>query len=525
MLNTDHSLPKNDETEPDLSRQKFDAMSELARVRETQLRMKDELLSRVSHELRSPLTAVYQCVTVLLDGLVGEMSADQREYLTIALRNVKQLKSMIGDLLDVARSKTGKLVVVPHETDLSKLIASAMDTVNANAQAKSLTLSSEIAEKLPSAYADPQRVQQVLVNLLDNAIKFTPAGGAIRLRAKTSEKADESGAAFLEVSVSDNGCGIAPEDHERIFQQLYQVDQNIDQKRMGLGLGLYISRDFVARMGGRIWVESRLGGGSSFSFTLPVYCAEHAITSLVRDRLTLAKAAGKTAAVAVVRVAVAPEVVRPAWDALRGFVGEKGFAGAYAGARFVVVADVGESESESFRDRVRRLAKDALFKTAPDLCSELSYGVAVSGADAAETPEDLLSRAEKAGVAERYLLSQKHLIIVDDDVHCLQVFRNYMVVLGIQGVKTVTSGAALFEELEKAIPNLIVLDIQMPGMNGHEILGRLKEKPETAQIPIVVISGYVSESTRMTDSTLGTVVPVVSKLKLREFQQWVQYLL
>lgn len=498
---------------------------ELARARETQLRMKDELLSRVSHELRSPLTAVYQCVTVLLDGLVGEISSDQREYLAIALRNVKQLKAMIGDLLDVTRSKTGKLVVAPHEMDLTRAIASAMDTVNADAQAKNVRLSAEVSEELPAVYADPQRVQQVLVNLLDNAIKFTPSGGAVRLGAKASKETGPSGTAFLEVSVSDTGCGIAPEDHERVFQQLYQVDKNIDQKRMGLGLGLYISRDFVARMGGRIWVESRFGEGSTFSFTLPVYCAEHAVVSLVRDRLAQAKAAGRTTALVVVSVPAAPEIARPAWEALKGLVKDKEYAAAYAGARFVALADAEEPEAGRLRDRVRRLAKEAVFKTAPELCSFLSYGVAVAGADAPETAESLMARAAAAAVAERYLLSQKRLIIVDDDEHCLQVFQKYMESLGIQNVKTATGGAALFAELEKEIPDLIVLDIQMPDMNGHEIIGRLKEKPATAKIPIVVISGYVFESTRMMDSTPGTAIPVVSKLKLHEFQQWVQYLL
>jgi signal transduction histidine kinase/CheY-like chemotaxis protein len=510
--------------------------AELECTRQAQLRMKDEFLSRVSHELRSPLTAVYQYVTILLDGLAGEINAEQREYLGIALRNVRQLKGMIGDLLDVTRTKSGKLVVVPREMNLLENIEAAMDTARPNAQAKGLALAVQVEEGLPSASADPQRVQQILVNLVDNAIKFTPAGGTVRVRAKIGEALPEKPgaegnasltaetASWLEISVADTGCGIAAEDHERIFQQLYQVDKNIDQKRMGLGLGLYICRELVCLLGGRIWVDSRAGEGSTFCFTLPAYSPEHAVRSLILDRLAQAKESGERFSVVVVDADAAVDAVRPVWEALLVAVREKAFVAGYAGKRFVVLADAGETQAERVRNRVRRLAKEACFAVAPKMPLSLSYGVAVSCADT-DSAETLLARAVTAAVSERSLMGEKRLIVVDDDEACLRLLYRCMASLGVGSLRTATSGAGLFAAIEEEVPDLIVVDIQMPGMNGHEIIGRLKENAVTAVIPIVVVSGYGDERSGIGHKAPGTAIPVLSKLNMSEVQRWVQYLL
>ncbi len=508
-----------------------------------QLRLKDELLSRVSHELRSPLTAVYQFVTILLDGLAGEINDEQREYLGIVLRNVKQLQAMIGDLLDVSRAQSGKLVLSPREMILSEGIGAAVDTVLPTAQAKNLSLLIQVAESLPAAYADPLRVQQIVVNLVDNAIKFTSKGGWIHVGAKvckqlpegldpSSEKALAEGlprwntgaASWLEVSVTDSGCGIGEEEYERIFQQLYQSDRTVDQSRMGLGLGLFICRDLVTRQGGRIWVESRVGEGSTFFFTLPVYSPEHAVLSLVQDRLVRAKATGETFSVVVVEADAADDALRPVWERLLVAAGEKTFSAAYAGKRFVALAAEGDAQGEFVRSRLRRLAKDACFPVAPELCRALSYGVAVSRADA-ESADELLACAGAAAVSERVLMSQKRLIVVDDDEQGRRLIQRVMSALGVHSVRMAASGPELFAALREELPDLIVLDIQMPGMNGHEVIGRLKENAGTAAIPIVVVSGYAGEYSGLDGTTPGTAIPVLGKLDMKELRRWVSYLL
>jgi len=227
----------------------------------------ERLLSHVSHELRTPLTAIYLVTTNLLDGLLGDLTPEQHEHLALAVGNVKQMTSMVDDLLDITRVESHKLTVEPQRASLVKLIAEVLSTCHKNASSKSIRLCSDLAVDQPSVWADPIRVRQILTNLIDNGIKFTPEGGAVTVGSRPL--AEDS--SLLCISVSDSGCGISPEDCEIIFDRLAQVKSSMQASRSGLGLGLFISRDLVSRQGGRIWVESQLGHGSTFYFTLPAF--------------------------------------------------------------------------------------------------------------------------------------------------------------------------------------------------------------------------------------------------------------
>jgi signal transduction histidine kinase len=242
-----------------------EAQVDAERARFQQIALKDEFLSHVSHELRSPLNAIYQFVYILDDGLAGECNAQQREYLQIISRNVSELQSMIGELLDVTRAGAGKLNVDLQLASASKVLGEAMDKMRASAAAKHISLSEDVPSNLPPAYADPARLLQVLVNLLENAIKFTRSNGKVEVKVSVLPGEPE----MLQFSVSDTGCGINPELYDRIFERLYQVSA-ADQGRQGLGLGLYICRELITRQRGRIWVESSSDAGSTFCFTLPV---------------------------------------------------------------------------------------------------------------------------------------------------------------------------------------------------------------------------------------------------------------
>ncbi len=248
-----------------IERHRMQAETDL--IRSDQMKFQDEFLSHVSHELRSPLTAIYQFVTVLLDRLAGELNLEQHEYLQIVLRNVKQLQSMINDLLDVTRVQAGKLTIELQCTSVSDAIAYTVNTLQGAATAKGITLSADMDSQLPSANADPIRVQQILIVLVDNAIKFTPTGGAVKVQARVFEE----NPGFLLVEVSDTGCGISPDMTERIFEHLYQITDPGQAGRKGLGLGLYIANELVTRQGGKIWVSSEPQKGSHFFFTVPIF--------------------------------------------------------------------------------------------------------------------------------------------------------------------------------------------------------------------------------------------------------------
>ena len=253
--------------------------AEAIESRRQQLVMKDQILSNVSHELRTPLTAVYQFVTILLDGIPGTLNTDQKEYLEIALRNVKQLQAMVGDLLEVARADGGKLMVHPRGAKLHQVIYEAIGDFMTNLQSRSIALSQDVPEDLPLLHADPQRLKQILTNLIDNAIKFTPENGGITVRARVCEEDD----GFVRVSVADTGCGISADHTQKIFDRLYQAEVALATNRKGLGLGLHIVKELVLRHGGRIWVESALGKGSTFHFTLPVFSLKRSLRYLLES--------------------------------------------------------------------------------------------------------------------------------------------------------------------------------------------------------------------------------------------------
>jgi PAS domain S-box-containing protein len=235
--------------------------------RRDRTRLQEKFLSHVSHELRTPLTAIYFFTTNVLDGLLGDLTPEQHENLTLALDNVKQLKDMVSDLLDITRVETHKLTVEPQHASPVKLIAEVLSTCRTNAAVKSINLRSDVAPGLPFVWADPARVRQILINLIDNGIKFTPEGGTVTVESRPVVENE----GFLCLSVSDMGCGISPDNRETIFDRLAQIKSSAEASRSGLGLGLFIARELVSRHGGRIWVESELGHGSTFCFTLPVF--------------------------------------------------------------------------------------------------------------------------------------------------------------------------------------------------------------------------------------------------------------
>jgi PAS domain S-box-containing protein len=239
----------------------------LEESREERKRLQEKFLSHISHELRTPLTAIHFFTTNVLDGLFGELTPGQHEHLALAVDNVRQLKVMVSDLLDITRVDTHKLTVEPRYASVAKMISDALTTCRTNAAAKNIDLHFEAVTCLASAWADPARVRQILINLVDNAVKFTPKGGSITVNCRPLPEGD----GFLSISVSDTGCGISPENCEIVFDRLSQLESSAEPSRSGLGLGLFISRALVQQLGGRIWAESQPGHGSTFFFTLPVF--------------------------------------------------------------------------------------------------------------------------------------------------------------------------------------------------------------------------------------------------------------
>ncbi len=219
----------------------------------------------LAHELKTPLTAAREFIAIMLDRLAGPLTSEQQDYLQVTQDCLAQLTNQVNDLLDIARLDTGKLSMHRKEEDLSAVISRAVAAMNAAAQQKSITLSVFSQLDSPMAWIDESRITQVLTNLLSNAIKFTPPGGAITVEAGN----DPENPSKVCIAVRDNGCGIAPEHLDHIFDRLYQAEDGHSRPEGGLGLGLTITREIIESHGGRITVRSELGKGTQFTITIP----------------------------------------------------------------------------------------------------------------------------------------------------------------------------------------------------------------------------------------------------------------
>jgi signal transduction histidine kinase len=230
-------------------------------TREKELdQMKSQLLATVSHELRTPLASIKGFATTLLRQDVDWDDASRREFLHIIDEESDRLSELIGNLLDMSRVEAGALRVVPETIDLLPIIHETAEEFQVLTRDHDFSI--QVPLSLPRVYADPRRARQVLRNLLENAVKYSPNGGEISVAAY--ELPDR-----LRVCVSDQGLGIKPEDAERLFEQFFQVDSASTRRVGGSGLGLSICKAIVEAHGGSIWVESEPGKGSTFCFTLP----------------------------------------------------------------------------------------------------------------------------------------------------------------------------------------------------------------------------------------------------------------
>jgi len=232
-------------------------------------RLKSDFVSNVSHELRTPLTAIKGAVDLLLREVPGHLNESQTHYLTRVRSNTQHLAGLINDLLDLAKIGEGKVELKGVRVSVGGLVHEVMETVKPIAAEKPVLLEVKVPEPSVLVWADRDKVTQVLLNLIGNAIKFTPPQGRVTVSAS------RDGTEWAQVSVNDNGPGISAEECQKIFEKFYQVSEGGGLKPKGTGLGLAISKALVELHGGKIWVESEEGRGSTFSFTLPVSGSQH----------------------------------------------------------------------------------------------------------------------------------------------------------------------------------------------------------------------------------------------------------
>jgi PAS domain S-box-containing protein len=225
--------------------------------------VKTDFLNTTSHELRTPVSSIKGYIQMLLKHTLGDITEEQKKALEVVLRNTNRLDSLIQDILDISRLESGTMKFIPEKTDVMKMINEVAETMQTSADVKRIKINSDIQKEIPDLMIDSERIKQVLINLVDNAIKFSPDDSMILIKAKK-----EKGEVVFEVQ--DFGRGIPKNKQNKIFDRFYQVDSGTDRKFGGIGLGLTISKKIIDTNGGQIWVDSIVGKGSSFKFSLPL---------------------------------------------------------------------------------------------------------------------------------------------------------------------------------------------------------------------------------------------------------------
>jgi signal transduction histidine kinase len=241
----------------------FREIADKSRLLEAASRHKSEFLANMSHELRTPLNAILGFSEVLAERMFGEVNEKQAEYLQDILSSGRHLLSLINDILDLSKVEAGRLELELGRFHLPTALDNAVTLVRERATRHGITLTQAVDPGVGDVVADERKVKQILLNLLSNAVKFTPEGGRVDLTVTAAEDG-------ITIAVRDTGIGIAPEDQATIFEEFRQVGRDDARKQEGTGLGLTLAKKFVELHGGRIWVQSQVGQGSTFTFTLPV---------------------------------------------------------------------------------------------------------------------------------------------------------------------------------------------------------------------------------------------------------------
>jgi PAS domain S-box-containing protein len=226
-------------------------------------KIKTDFLNVTSHELRTPMSAIKGYVQILLKQTFGQINEDQKQALDVVLRNTNRLDSLIQDILDISRLESGTMKFIIGPINIREMVRESIETIQPYSIEKTITIETEIDDELPEIIADKERIKQVLLNIVHNAIKFSPSGSNVSIRVQKEHN-------MMVFSIKDVGRGIPKNLQEKIFEIFYQVDSGEDRSFGGAGLGLAISRGIIVALGGKIWVESSLGKGSTFWFAVPI---------------------------------------------------------------------------------------------------------------------------------------------------------------------------------------------------------------------------------------------------------------
>ncbi len=453
--------------------------------------MKNEFVSMVSHELRTPLTSIKGYVDLVVDGDAGEINDMQKEFLEIVQENSNRLVSLINDLLDISRIESGRVHLKIEPVEMGEVIQGVVDTFRTMAEQGEVKLSMHITRALPRVAGDRDRIGQVLMNLVSNAIKYSPGGGSAVVKA--SRRKDD-----VLIEITDSGIGISGEDQKQLFSKFFRVDSTLTREIGGTGLGLSICKSVIELLGGTIGVRSKIGEGSTFYFTLPIAPSELVRTPEIEGP---AQAGGTVLVVdrdPEVAELIGTFLAKRGYEPVFASSAREAFAAAVEHKPRVITLDVILEDGDGF-DLLTNLKEDQRTSSIPIVvlsivCDE-GKSLRLGAAEYLEKPIDQ-SRLVKVIDSLVGAISSPVVLVVDDDRHIVSSLCNTLRARGFAAASAY-NGREAMAAIDLKQPDLILLDLKMPVMDGYQVIQEVKTRPDTNHIPIVVMTAHRIDHEKM----------------------------
>jgi signal transduction histidine kinase/DNA-binding response OmpR family regulator/putative methionine-R-sulfoxide reductase with GAF domain len=460
-------------------------------------RLKTQFLANMSHELRTPLNSIIGFSRVILKEIDGPLTDMQRTDLQTIYDSGQHLLALINNLLEVAKIEAGKMEIVFEDVDLQPIIASVMSTAIALVKDKLVNLQQSIPEDLPIVRGDARRIRQVLINLVGNAAKFTEEG-FVRVKAEVNPTE-------VTISVADSGIGVPEDKLETIFEAFTQVDSSTTRRAGGTGLGLSICRSYIEMHGGRLWVESTVDVGSTFYFTLPIGGPplpekeqEEAEEVPAPEEIPVEERPAEEAS----RLVLCVEDDEGVITLFRRYLGKQGYqvVGLTDPTRVVeeakrirpyaITLDVVMPARDGWQV-IQDLKDDAETRHIPvimcTIVAEKGHGISLGAADYLVKPiieQDLLAALDRLDrEAGRHLV-----LLVDDQAEHRALLRRMIENQDGYEVMEASGGQEAIAMLRSIRPQILLLDLMMPGMDGFAVLEAVKADEKTRSIPIIVVT-------------------------------------
>lgn len=502
-------------------------------------RVKSEFLANMSHELRTPLNAIIGFSEVLKDGLIGELAPEQREYVTDIFGSGQHLLSLINDILDLSKIEANKMVLDLEALDVGTMLGNSLSIVKEQAAARRVQLQLDVTEPLGTALVDARKTKQIVYNLLSNGVKFTPEGGRVALQMRKVRRADIEGwtaneatnlrlplpandyAEFLELAVDDTGIGIAAEDAPRLFHTFSQLDSSLSREKDGTGLGLVLMLKLAQLHGGTMALSSRPGHGSRFVVWLPW----REVAPLATDEQPTPRPAttgtARLVALVVEDNAHAAELIRlqlepEGFQIILAASAEDGLKRLDSLLPAVIILDILLPDMDGWDFLARIKQPGSLSATVPvviaSIVSDVQRAFSLGANAMLQKPvrrDDLINALNDLGLVRTKWPA--NVLVVDDDPKAVELLAAYLVesnysVLRAYGGKEGIAAA------QREHPDLLVLDLMMPDVNGFDVIEVLKHDPETASIPILAVTAktLTSDDRATLNSSIAAVLEKAS---------------